>query len=31
VGNAKATKIMRGVFNGKYTSIFIDGIYSIDL
>jgi len=31
VGNAKATKRTRGMFNAKYTSIFTDGRYLVNL
>jgi hypothetical protein len=31
VGNAKAIKRTKGMFNGKYTSIFVDGRYLINL
>jgi hypothetical protein len=31
VGDAKAIKRMKGMFNGKYTLIFIDGKYLTNL
>jgi hypothetical protein len=31
VGNAKATKRIRGMFTGKYISIFANGRYLADL
>jgi hypothetical protein len=31
VGNAKAIKRTKGMFNGKYTLIFVDGKYSTNL
>jgi len=31
VGNAKTTKSTRGMFIGKYISIFVDGGYQTDL